>query len=201
MMIGHLTGTIVSKDTAVLILSVAGVGYEIEIPLSTFYELPAVGSEVSLHIHTNVREDAIQLFGFHSVGEKLLFRRLVAISGVGPKLAMAIIGSMGPSEFLGAIDAGEISRIVQIPGVGKKTAERLIVELKDKLAKIKAELDVEIEPAKGMTASLQVDVISTLENLGYKQQQAEKAVRIALVDAEGADFETLLRKALSVLTS
>jgi Holliday junction DNA helicase RuvA len=112
---------------------------------------------------------------------------------------MAIIGSMGPSEFLGAIDAAEIGRIVQIPGVGKKTAERLIVELKDKLTKIKTELDVEITPSE--SSSLQLDIVSTLENLGYKRQQAEEAVRIALADSDDPEFETLLRKALSVLTS
>jgi Holliday junction DNA helicase RuvA len=200
-MIGHLNGKIVSKNTSQLILSVAGVGYEIEIPLSTYYELPAVGEKTSLHIHTNVREDAIQLFGFFTTDEKTLFRRLVAISGVGPKLAMAIIGSMGVADFLGAVDGGEVARIVQIPGVGKKTAERLIMELKDKLKKIKAELDVDIAPAAGKSTSLQLDIISTLENLGYKRPQAEKAAQQALSVLDEPDFELLLKKALAILTA
>lgn len=198
-MIGYLSGRLLSKEPSQIVLETGGVGYLVEVPLSTYYELGGPGSEAALHIHTYVREDAIALFGFKTTGERSLFRRLIAISGVGPKLALAIIGGMGPAEFLAAIDGSDLIRIVQIPGIGRKTGERLILELKDRIPELQAEMD--LEPAAAtLSGSKRRDLLSALENLGYKHKDAEKAIQIALAKiGDDADFEETLKQALAVL--
>lgn len=201
-MIAWLKGTLISKSTSFIVINVGGVGYLVEVPLSTYYELGPQESEVELFIQTQVREDAITLYGFCSNGEKSLFKKLIAINGVGPKLALSIIGSMGPAEFLGAVDAGDFVQLTQIPGIGKKTAQRLVVELKDKLRELQNEMDISPESSVSLPGtSLQLDVVSALENLGYKQQVAELAVRSAIADdPENNDFQYILKKALASLT-
>lgn len=181
-------------------MDTGGVGYEVFIPVSTFYELGDEGSPVELHIHTHVRDDAIELYGFITPGERALFRRLIAISGVGPKTALAILSGIGPGDLLSAVEAGEPGRIVQIPGIGKKTAERLVLELKDRLPELQAELEVEVV-AQGSRGAVKRDVASALMNLGYKRREAERAAETALKEAEGeVDFGELFRAALAILT-
>lgn len=200
-MIAYLKGRVLSKEPSSVVIETGGVGYNVEVPLSTYYELGDAGSEAELLIHTHVREDAFLLYGFNTAGERSLFRRLIGISGVGPKLALAIIGGMGSSEFLGSVEVGDIGRIVQIPGVGKKTAERLIVELKDKMTELKSELQVELDVTVVQPSSIQLDVISALENLGYKRSVADKAARSALTElGEDCTFEELLKRTLANLT-
>lgn len=201
-MIAWLKGILLSKSPSLIVINVSGVGYLVEVPLSTYYELGAIETEVELHIQTQVREDAITLYGFSTTGEKSLFKKLISINGVGPKLALSIIGSMGPGDFLNAVDQGDFVRLTQIPGIGKKTAQRLVVELKDKLKELKSELDVSPELVGDLpNTTLQLDIVSALENLGYKQNIAEQAVRSALAEnPDSSDFQSILRKALSLLT-
>ena len=201
-MIGYLRGRLHSKEPGGIVVEAGGIGYAVEVPLSTYYELGELGIEVELLIHTHVREDAIVLFGFNTAGERSLFRKLNAVSGVGPRLALAILGGMGPAEFLDSVDAGDLGRIVAVPGIGRKTAERLVLEFKDKVTQLRAELGVDPTTAPtGMTSSLQADVVSALENLGYKTALAEKAVRNASAElASDATFESLLKRALVSLT-
>jgi Holliday junction DNA helicase RuvA len=200
-MIAYLKGMIFTMNPAEVIVESQGVGYSVEVPLSTYYELGGPGSEVELLIHTHVREDSLQLFGFSTSGERLLFRRLINVSGIGPKLALAIIGGMGPAEFLGALDNADVARIVAIPGVGKKTAERLVLELRDKLIELQTELEVEPEEIVGTKATLRRDIISALENLGFKKNVAERAVKNASEQlGSDTDFERILKKSLTILT-
>ena len=201
-MIAWLKGTLISKSTSFIVIDVNGVGYLVEVPLSTYYELGATGSPAELHIQTQVREDAITLYGFITSGEKSLFKKLISINGVGPKLALSIIGSMGPAEFLTAVDQGDFIQLTQIPGIGKKTAQRLVVELKDKLKELQADLDISPDSMADLpSTTLQLDIVSALENLGYKQQIAEQAVRKALLEnPENEDFQQVLKKALAILT-
>ena len=199
-MIAYLRGRLLSKEPTQVIVETGGVGYLVLIPVSTFYELGDEGAEVRLHIHTNVREDAIELFGFGSSSERTLFRKIISISGVGPKMALAILSGMEPPDLLAAVESGEYHRIVQIPGIGKKTAERLVLELRDKLTELRAELEVG-EPALGTGAALKRDLISALSNLGYKRRDAERAAEKAAknLGAEG-DFGAALKLALAELT-
>lgn len=200
-MIGYLRGTVMKKESGTLLLEVNGVGYEIDIPLSTYYQAGQEGEEAELHIHTHVREDALTLFGFASSGERTLFRKLITLSGIGPKLALAIIGGIGPGELLSAVEAGNLPAITAIPGVGKKTAERLVLELKSSVAQLRTDLgsaagdDTAVAAGGGYE-----DVISALENLGFKRAQAEKALAGIPVKEE-TDFEELLRLSLRQLTS
>ncbi|HUX07616.1 MAG TPA: Holliday junction branch migration protein RuvA [Acidobacteriota bacterium] len=198
-MIGYLRGRLLSKEPTQAIVEVAGVGYQVMIPLNVFYMLGEEGTETELHIHTHVRDDAIELFGFPTTGERSLFRRLIGISGVGPKLALAIIGGTGPADLLNAIDEGDYARIVQIPGIGKKTAERLVLELRDKLPEMRAELHAEAS-ALSPASALKVDLVSALVNLGYRRRDAEKAADGAVQNAgEDTDFGDALKTALAIL--
>ena len=201
-MIGYLRGRLHSKEPGGIVVEAGGIGYAVEVPLSTYYELGELGIEIELLIHTHVREAAIILFGFNTAGERSLFRKLNAVSGVGPRLALAILGGMGPAEFLDSVDAGDLGRIVAVPGIGRKTAERLVLEFKDKVTQLRAELGVDPTTAPtSMTSSLQADVVSALENLGYKTALAEKAVRNASAElTSDATFESLLKGALTNLT-
>jgi holliday junction DNA helicase RuvA len=199
-MIAHLSGKLFSKQPNQVIVDVNGVGYEVHVPLSTFYELGEIGSPVQLRIYTHVREDTIALFGFKSAKEKLMFEQVTSISGIGPKLGITILSGMPADELVVAIRQSNLARLTSIPGIGKKTAERLVVELRDKLAKVGA------VPAgeQATTASVsqpQDDVISALVNLGYAKPSAEKAVQ-TVVSASKTElvFEELLRTVLRQLS-
>jgi len=197
-MIAHLSGKLLSKQPNQVIVDVNGVGYEVHVPLSTFYELGEVGSPVQLRIYTHVREDTIALFGFKSANEKLMFEQVTSISGIGPKLGITILSGMPVDELVAAIRQSNLARLTSIPGIGKKTAERLVVELRDKLAKTVP--TGEQAAAQGVSQP-QEDVISALVNLGYAKASAEKAVQtvVSTSKAEPA-FEELLRTALRQLS-
>ena len=197
-MIAHLSGTLLSKEPHQVIIDVNGVGYQVHVPLSTFYEVGEIGSSIRLRIHTHVREDALLLFGFKSQAEKSAFEHLTSVSGVGPRLALTILSGMDVNELIPAIRQSNSARLCLIPGVGKKTAERLVVELRDKLARIVPD---EPRPQVPGPPSLQGDVVSALLNLGYPKSSAERAFERAARDApaEGS-MEELIKAALRVLS-
>ena len=197
-MIALLTGLIAYKSPDHIILDVQGVGYRVQIPFSTYYELPEEGSAAVLHIHTSVREDAILLYGFRTRLEKTFFQLLIAVSGVGPKLARDILSNIQPGHLAQALVQGDLNKLSTIPGIGKKTAERLVLELKDKVGK----LDLSTLPAADVRGippeDVAEDVISALLNLGYKEPQVRKA--LAGLDAGGGvSVEGLLKQALKTL--
>jgi Holliday junction DNA helicase RuvA len=194
-LIGYLKGMLIKRTPERLTLDVQGVGYEVHVPLSTFYEVERAGGDgpFALHIHTHLREDGIALFGFWTEREKLLFERLIGVSGIGPRLARVILSGMPPDDLLGAIAAGDVARLSTIPGVGKKTAERMVLELKEKMQELAAEL-----PAR--PAAADQDLVSALVNLGYKAAQAERAVAQARRDRPTAAFHELLRASLNRLS-
>jgi Holliday junction DNA helicase RuvA len=194
-MIASLRGTLVDKTPNRVIVDVAGVGYDVQVPLSTFYVLGESGSTVSLRIHTHVREDALALFGFASAIELDLFERLIAISGIGPKLALAVLSGIEPADLVKAIRLQDVARLTAIPGVGKKTAERIGLEMKDRLP---AALQP-AGPARGSASpgdQLRDDLLSALMNLGYHRPPAEKAIARALDATPGAGFEDALKATL-----
>ena len=190
-MIAHLRGRLARKDPARVIVDVNGVGYEVFIPLTTFSALPENGSEVSIDIHTHVREDVIALYGFSTRRERTIFEKLMTISGIGPKLAVTILSGGSVEDLAGAIKRGDLARLTAIPGVGKKTAERIILELKDKLQ------DFAEAQAK---SGVEVDVLSALENLGYNRALAESALRRAVDGDRDPAFDSLFKRALQILT-
>ena len=197
-MIALLSGLIAHKSPDHIILDVHGVGYRVHIPFSTYYELPETGGTASLHIHTNVREDAILLYGFRTRLEKSFFQLLIAVSGVGPKLARDILSNIQPGQLAQALLQGDLSKLSTIPGIGKKTAERLVLELKDKVVK----LDLSSLPAADIREipadDVAEDVLSAILNLGYKEPYVRKA--LAGLDASGGvTVEGLLKQALKVL--
>jgi holliday junction DNA helicase RuvA len=196
-MIALLTGKIAYKTPDHIILDVNGVGYRVMIPFSTYYELPEEGT-VSLHIHTNVREDAIQLYGFRTSLEKSFFQLLISVSGIGPKLARDILSNIQPAPLAQALGQGDIHKLSTIPGIGKKTAERLVLELKDKAGKLDLSALPKAEPRGIPAVDVMDDVTSALTNLGYKEPQVRKA--LAGLDASGgAGVEELLKQALKIL--
>jgi len=195
-MIGSLRGKLIEKRPNVVLLDVGGVGYQVQIPLSTFAALGALHNEATLLIHTHVREDQFNLFGFFTSREKHCFELLISASGVGPSLALKILSGMGIEQLVPAIRKGDLAQLVQIPGVGKKTAERIVVELRDKLAAI----DVPEAGKPATRSQLESDVASALVNLGYDERMVEKAVEKARGTGD-ADFETLLRDSLQILGS
>lgn len=196
-MIGYLQGDLLKATPDRLLLDVQGVGYEIHIPLSTYYEIERRGASgrVALYIHTQVREDEIALFGFWTEREKALFEKLIGVGGIGPRLARVILSGMAPDDLLGAIASGDLGRLGTIPGVGKKTAERMVLELKDKMRELAAEL-----PERTAAAPADPDVVSALVNLGYKAAQAERAVADARREKPDAAFHDLLRASLHRLS-
>jgi holliday junction DNA helicase RuvA len=200
-MIAHLKGTLLTKATDSVIIDVNGLGYEVFVPLSTFYTLPEEqGHEISLHIHTHVREDAFLLYGFKTILEKRIFRILISVSGIGPKLGMNILSGIGPDALLTAIAQGDVARLQSIPGVGKKTAERIALELKDKARLIRPETD--IPPAKIAThedSLIRDDAVSALVNLGYTLKASEKAVDKAIFAPGEKSLEFIITEALRVL--
>ncbi len=201
-MIAHITGKLIHKQPNSIVVDVAGIGYELNVPLSTFYDLGELGADVSLRVHTHVREDVLQLFGFRTDREKKLFLLLLSVSGIGPKLAITILSGLSTEELVQALRAGNLTRLVGIPGVGKKTAERMLVELKDKVAAILPpglEEIVTTSPVAQAGEAMREDVISALVNLGYPKVQAEKAVNSVLRQTPDAKFETVLKSALRSL--
>jgi len=192
-MIAHLRGRLITRHPNQAIVDAGGVGYDVTISVPTFSELPPLGGEVSLHIHTHVREDQIALYGFLRPEEKQLFEKLLTVSGIGPKLAITILSGMPTDEMVNAIRGNDVARLTKIPGIGKKTAERMVLELRDKLAVAGN------EPAAVMPSfsALQEDVLSALVNLGYQRAAAEKA--LGAVEKNGS-FDSMFRHALSVLS-
>ncbi len=199
-MIGQLRGLLVVRKPNQVLLDVQGVGYEVHIPLTSFYELPAEGNEVLLRIHTHVREDALLLFGFVSQKEKDLFLKLISISGIGPKLAISILSGGRVDELALAVANGNIARLTTIPGVGRKTAERVILELKGQMAPFLAPGESESKQAGPARDRLEEDILSALVNLGYPKSGAEKALAAVKSGPEcERTFEELLRRTLRQL--
>jgi Holliday junction DNA helicase RuvA len=196
-MIAYLRGTILEKHPNQVIVDVGGVGYDVIIPVSTFSALPDAGGEVHLRIHTHVREDAISLFGFQTADEKILFEKLISVSGIGPKLAVTVLSGLNTAELVAAIRNSQVQMLVRIPGVGKKTAERLVLELKDKLDMLHGAAAAEsAEPKPEALSPVDEDVLSALINLGCNRVAAETALRKAKAAGAGPDFEPLFRRAL-----
>ena len=199
-MIAHLKGTILEKHPNQVILEAFGVGYDVQIPVSTYTALPKQGEAASLRIHTHVREDAIQLFGFSTSEEKLVFERLISVSGIGPKLAVTVLSGLATAELVSAIRTGDVQRLVRIPGVGKKTAERMILELKDKLAAVElAGKDAAVGISAPALNPLEQDVLSALLNLGCARPAAEQAIQKAKKQGVAEEFEPFFRTALGLV--
>lgn len=192
-MIAHISGTLAQKVPGEAVIDVGGVGYQIFIPLNVFYRLPEIGAPVSLQIHTHVREDALQLFGFQDPAEKQLFLLLLGVSGIGPKLAVNILSGIAAEELARALKEGDQVRLMAVPGVGRKLAERMIVELKDKFATL-APAGAEFARAES-GSQLLLDAVSALVNLGYKRPEAEKIVREVLKRGERS-LENVLKESL-----
>lgn len=192
-MIAHLRGKLISKHPNQAIVEAGGVGYDVVISVPTFSELPSLNAEVSLFIHTHVREDALALFGFLRAQEKQLFEKLLSVSGIGPKLAITILSGMPTDTMVAAIKGNNVASLTRIPGIGKKTAERMVLELRDKLDtfSISAEVTAAATP-------VEEDVISALVNLGYQRPLAEKALA-RLGNVSGESFDTLFRKAMAAM--
>ena len=196
-MIAHLRGRILDKQPNRLVVDVQGVGYDVVVPLSTFYVVGAVDADVALRIHTHVREDALALYGFATRLEQDLFERLIGVSGIGPKLALAVLSGIEPAELIRAIERADVARLTSIPGVGKKTSERIVLELKDRLPKA---VPVESSGSTHATPSaMRDDLLSALINLGYHRPLAEKAVESAVRVMPEGDFEQVLKRALREL--
>ena len=196
-MIAHLRGKLLTKRPNQAIVEIGGVGYDVAISVPTFSDLPNVGSEIALHIHTHVREDLIALYGFLRSAEKQLFEKLITVSGIGPKLAITILSGMPADEMVGAIRGNDVARLTRIPGIGKKTAERMVLELRDKL------------PCEGISAAAPVptispveeDVLSALVNLGYQRAAAERALASLTKNGKNAgSFDALFRETLATLS-
>lgn len=199
-MIAYLKGRLQNKAPGTLIIENSGIGYEVLVPLSTFYALPEEEEQVSLHIYTHIREDAFILFGFKTVLEKDIFCLLISVSGIGPKLAVNILSGIGPDMLLEAISESDIGRLQSIPGLGKKTAERIALELKDKARKIDTEVKLpaaRISPIADKT--LMDDALSALTNLGYTAKAAEGAVDKAASSRDDISLESLIKEALRLL--
>jgi len=195
-MIAHLRGKLLAKHPNQAIVETGGVGYDVTISIPTFSALPGAGGEVALHIHTHVREDMIALYGFLRPAEKTLFEKLITVSGIGPKLAITILSGMAADEMVNAIRGNDIARLTRIPGIGKKTAERMVLELRDKLTVEKAG---EI-PATPSLSAVEQDVLSALMNLGYQQAAAEKTLAAVSRNGKTGTFDGLFREALAMLS-
>ena len=201
-MIALLRGVLIEKHPNQAIVETGGVGYDVTIPVSTFTHLPEAGAEVRLRIHTHVREDALALYGFLTQDERALFEKLIGVSGIGPKLAVTILSGLAAPDLIHAIGRGEVDRLVRIPGIGKKTAERMVLELRDKLPAVTGEGPGSESAAAGGPAALSPidqDVLSALLNLGCGRPQAEAAVRKAKAAGAPAEFEPLFRRALELV--
>jgi len=195
-MIAHLRGTLLAKHPNQAIVETHGVGYDVAISVPTFADLPPAGAEVALHIHTHVREDALSLYGFLRLAEKHLFEKLLTVSGIGPTLAIKILSGMPADEMVGAIRGGDLARLTRIPGIGKKTAERMVLELRDKLPPQAGISEASPSPV----SPVEEDVISALLNLGYPHAAADKALLAARGGTGPQSFEALFRGALGALS-
>jgi len=204
-MIAHLNGILLAKHATAVILEVGGVGYEVTIPLSTFYDLGEIGTDVQLRIYTYVREDALQLYGFKTVRERELFMRLISVSGIGPKLAITMLSGMNADEMIASIRTNNLARLTSIPGVGKKTAERLVIELRDKIVALSSPaLEEEYSAQTGASAvvtqdTMRDDALFALLNFGYQKAAAEKAIMAAMQDGDELTVEVILRRSLQLL--
>ena len=197
-MIAHLRGRILDKHPNRIVVDVNGVGYDVAVPLSTFYGLGEPGAEIALRVHTHVREDALLLYGFATALEQELFERLIGISGIGPKVALAVLSGIEPLELVRAIQRGDLARLTAIPGVGKKTSERIVLELRDRLPRAQVMAGV-TGGAVPEPPAVRDDVLSALMNLGYHRPLAEKAVDAAIKTTPDGGFERMLKQALREL--
>lgn len=198
-MIAHLRGVLLDVKPNEVVVECNGVGYAVMVPISTFTALPGQGAEARLHVYTAVREDAIQLFGFATTGEKALFEKLIGVSGIGPRLAVTILSGIGADDLVTAIRGEDAARLVRIPGVGKKTAERIVLELKDKLGDWGLPAATTAVPKAGALSPIEEDVRSALLNLGCARPAAEAALLKARESVGSGDFELLFRKALELV--
>jgi Holliday junction DNA helicase RuvA len=199
-MIAHLRGSLQSKSPRYLILDVNGVGYEVTVPLTTFYELPDLGNTVSFHIHTHVRENALQLYGFRSPQEKELFVRLMGVNGIGPRLAINILSGISAGELVATVRQEDVARLTVIPGVGRKTAERIIVELRDKLAGLDVPGESDLPARQQKSTAVLDDALSALLNLGYRRAVAQRAIDQACkILQRNITVESLLQECLRSL--
>ena len=197
-MIAYLRGKLLAKQPNQIIVETAGVGYDVTITVPSFAELPQVGTEVAIHIHTYVREDVLALYGFLRPEEKQLFEKLISVSGIGPKLAITALSGLTTDDLVAAIRSGAVEQLVRIPGVGKKTAERMVLELRDKLGPVTAPHGGASAP-KGAFSSIEEDVISALMNFGASRASAEAAANKARSEHESNDFDALFRRALKLV--
>ena len=204
-MIAHLSGTLFSKQATSVIVDVGGVGYEVTIPLSTFYDLEDTGKPVQLRIYTHIREDTLQLYGFKTSRERELFLKIISVSGIGPKLGITLLSGMSADELIAAIRTNDLARLTLIPGIGRKTAERLVIELREKVAALTS---AQLEEALAMKAAatgevrqddVRADALSALINLGYQRGSAEKALDNAIAEGGELTVETVLRRVLRKL--
>ena len=204
-MIAHLSGTLLAKQATSVILDVGGVGYEVTIPVTTFYNMEDAGALISLRIYTHVREDALQLFGFKTARERELFMLLISVTGIGPKSGIAMLSGMSADEIITAIRTNNLARLTSIPGVGRKTAERLVIELRDRMTALSSpaldeDLAVPEAGAPPSEDSLREDALSALSNLGYQKAAAEKAVTQALAEGGDLSLDLLLRRSFRFLS-
>jgi Holliday junction DNA helicase RuvA len=202
-MIARIKGTLIHKSIGHVVVDAQGIGYRVFIPLSTFYELPDTGQTVALNIHTHVKEDAIHLFGFHKPEDQDIFQMLISVAGIGPKLALNILSGIPAGEFLRAVTQGNLGRLISIPGVGKKTAERMLVELKDRILKVELrEARADQQPETADDEAIKEDALSALINLGYKSTVARNVIdRIIAVSSAKLSLDVLLKEALKTLSA
>jgi Holliday junction DNA helicase RuvA len=197
--IAFLRGRILDKQPNRIVVDVNGVGYDVSVPLSTFYGLADVGGEIALRVHTHVREDALALYGFATRLEQDLFERLIGVSGIGPKVGLAVLSGIEPLDLIRAIERGDLARLTAIPGVGKKTSERIVLELRDRLPRVEVAAVGDAAEPVGQPLLLRDDLLSALINLGYHRPLAEKAVEAAIKRMPDGDFERTLKQALREL--
>jgi Holliday junction DNA helicase RuvA len=197
-MISHLRGTLLEKHPNQIVIDVHGVGYEVSIPVSAYSSLPELGGPVQMHIYQHVREDILALYGFPTKDDKVLFEKLIAVSGIGPKLAITALSGLTTEDLVAAIRSGAVEQLVRIPGVGKKTAERMVLELRDKLGPVTAPHGG-AGPPKGAFSTIEEDVISALMNFGATRASAEAAATKARSESESNEFDALFRRALKLV--
>ncbi len=198
-MIALLRGTLLEKHPNQVIVETHGVGYEVTIPVSTFSSLPEAGAQVTLRVHTHVREDALLLFGFASIDEKRIFEKLIQVSGIGPKLAITVLSGLASSDLVRAIRQGQVELLVRIPGVGKKTAERMVLELRDKLDLLGGDKTAIAASSAAALDPVEEDVLSALMNLGCNRAAAETAVKKAKAAGAGPQFDALFRRSMEFI--
>ncbi|MBK5290521.1 MAG: Holliday junction branch migration protein RuvA [Acidobacteriia bacterium] len=198
-MIALLRGTVLEKHPNQVIVETGGVGYEVTIPVSTFSLLPNAGEPVTLRVHTHVREDSLALFGFASLDEKRLFEKLIQVSGIGPKLAITVLSGLASADLVHAIRQGQVEMLVRIPGVGKKTAERMVLELRDKLDLLGGDRAASTASSPSSLDPVEEDVLSALMNLGCNRASAEAAVKKAKAAGAGAGFDSLFRRSMEFI--